>query len=124
MGYASPAQVTTGGKPDATREKSVHEMTPELEQKVARLERIIRGENGYYEGLAARMPKVEQAIEDIRDAVAELKRIEAERSKRHEADEGKRIRRTWAVVVPLALMAIGQILSVVVDFFLTMGATP
>jgi DNA repair ATPase RecN len=101
-------------------------MTESLETTVARLERLVRGENGYYKGLVQRVPELEQAIEDIRDAVEELKRLEKDRFKHEQmlAQKQERTdaeRKKWLIAIapPLVILAIGQIISFVTDILIT-----
>ena len=65
----------------------------DLWQEVARLNRIVRGENGYYKGLAERVPLLEGAIERLEAAIDELVRIEKNRSEREALERKERLKR-------------------------------
>lgn len=104
----------------------------ELATTVARLDRILRGEDGVWKGLSYRVPELEGAVERIEESVQELKRIEQTRVKQEEVlakrqQKQEEDRRKWlmAIAPPLIILAIGQVVSFVTDILLTFGhATP
>ena len=98
----------------------------ELWQEVARLNRIVRGENGYYKGLAERVPLLEGAIDRLEQAIDELVRIEKNRSEREAQERKERLerqrkdednRKWWKRA------AVGAVIAVVSNSIINWGQT-
>lgn len=106
-------------------------MVEDLATTVARLDRIMRGENGVWKGLSSRVPELERSVERIEDSIEELKRIERTRVKQEEVlarrqQKQEEDRKKWlmALAPPLVILAVGQVVSFVTDVLLTFGPPP
>lgn len=117
-------------------------MAESFEHIVARLDRIVRGENGYLEGLADKVPRMERAVKDLRECIDELEgitgrvpelersvttltrtledleRVESARIKREEGQKETNRRLRWSFVVPLILMVLQQVVNLVIFYLL------
>lgn len=95
---------------------------------MARLERIVKGEDGWNVGLVDRVPRIEESMARVNDAVERLEELERERAEREkrlierqERAEAARNKWLYGIASALAITAIGQIFSFITDFLLVTG---